>query len=346
MNELLALKADERREIFTETGVRLGMAPFHIEKDFWVCWTLLTLFTDNQIGPNLVFRGGTSLSKGWGLIQRFSEDIDLAMNRGWLGAQPGEEAEPWPLSKSQQEKRLKKLRGECRQVISGLVIPSLKERLTQITKDATSRIEVETLEKARDPFVVYFRYPESGLAPPSNYFQARVKIELSGRADGMPVGIRNVAPYVSDAFPSVVPPGRQYEIPCVQPIRTFWEKVALLHEQNTRPERTTPASRQSRHLYDVHQLWTKGGLSGTVHLDKNLFRTVMEHRSQFFHYNWVDHLNLEQATLQICPPDSELSLWRNDFRAMESMFIERAPAFDVIVETLRAIEAQFRTDIE
>jgi hypothetical protein len=70
----------------------------------------------------------------------------------------------------------------------------------------------------------------------------------------------------------------------------------------------------------------------------------MEHRSQFFHYNWVDHLNLRLATLQVCPPDSELSLWRNDFRAMESMFIERAPAFDVILETLRSIEAQFRTD--
>jgi hypothetical protein len=218
----------------------------------------------------------------------------------------------------------------------------LEERLARITEDASVRIEVEAIENARDPFVVYFRYPESGLTPPSEYFQARVKVELSGRADSVPVSIRNVEPYVASIFPSLLPPGRQYEIPCLQPIRTFWEKVALLHEQNTRLERSAPASRQSRHLYDVHQLWRLGGLSESALIEDPLFRTVMQHRSQFFAYNWVDHQSLEPSDLKICPPDAELGSWRNDYRAMESMFIESAPKFEQVVATLRAIEGQFR----
>lgn len=339
MNDVIALSANERREVFTETGVRLGMAPFHVEKDFWVCWTLAALFTDNQIGPHLVFRGGTSLSKGWGLIQRFSEDIDLAMSRSWVEKDP--ETSFSNASKSQQERRLKSLRKKCREVIRELIVPRLEERLARIAEDVPARIEVESIEKARDPFVIYFRYPESGLTTPSEYFQARVKVELSGRADGVPVSIRSVEPYVSDVFPSLVPPGRQYEIPCVQPIRTFWEKVALLHEQNTRPERTAPASRQSRHLYDVHQLWNAGGLSDSARRDGPLFRTVMQHRSQFFAYNWVDHLSLKPSDLKICPTDAELSLWRNDYREMQSMFIKSAPTFEQVVATLQAIEAQF-----
>ena len=129
MNDVIALSANERREVFTETGVRLGMAPFHVEKDFWVCWTLAALFTNNQIGPHLVFRGGTSLSKGWGLIQRFSEDIDLAMNRSWVEKDLEAEASFSNASKSQQERRLRSLRKKCREVIRELIVPRLEERL-------------------------------------------------------------------------------------------------------------------------------------------------------------------------------------------------------------------------
>lgn len=80
MKRIATMSAKERREIFTEAGAQLGFLPFHVEKDFWVCWTLAALFEDDAAGPNLAFRGGTSLSKGWQCINRFSEDIDLALN--------------------------------------------------------------------------------------------------------------------------------------------------------------------------------------------------------------------------------------------------------------------------
>ena len=87
MNAIAKLPPKERGQIVTEAGARLGFAPFHVEKDFWVCWTLASLFRSERIGENLVFRGGTSLSKGWQCIERFSEDIDLAINRSWVGGE-------------------------------------------------------------------------------------------------------------------------------------------------------------------------------------------------------------------------------------------------------------------
>lgn len=341
MSQIASLPAEERRAVFTETAVRLGISPFHVEKDYWVCWTLVALFNNNTVGPHLVFRGGTSLSKGWGLIHRFSEDIDLAMNREWVSQNPQADALLAAASKSGRERRLKALRAECRQVVRDEIVPILKERYSNVADDGEARIVIETIEQARDPFVVYFRYPESGLTPPSNYFQPRVKVELSGRADGVPVAVRTIEPYVTEAFPHLNPPGRQYVIPCIKPVRTFWEKAALIHELNTRPERSKLGSRQSRHLYDLHQLWFEGGLSDEVGSKDALFKTVMTHRSRFFAYNWVDHLNLEPNQLVICPPAAEQPQWRNDYQAMKSMFFREAPTFAEILDSMRAIEAHF-----
>ncbi len=84
MNAVLQLSVEERVEFFTQAGAELGLPAFYVEKDFWVCWTLEVLFNSELIGPHLSFRGGTSLSKGWGLIDRFSEDIDLSISRDWI----------------------------------------------------------------------------------------------------------------------------------------------------------------------------------------------------------------------------------------------------------------------
>ena len=341
MSQIASLSAEERRDVFTETGVRLGIPPFHVEKDYWVCWTLVALFNNNTVGPHLVFRGGTSLSKGWGLIHRFSEDIDLAMNRQWLANDSEVDTLLASASKSRREKRLKVLRAECRQVVSECIVPTLKGRFSEIAEDGDERIIVEAIEQARDPFVVYFRYPESGLTPPSSYFQPRVKVELSGRADGVPVAVRTVEPYVTEVFPSLNPPGREYEIACIKPVRTFWEKAALLHELNTRPERSGLGSRQSRHLYDLYQLWFEGGLSHEVTASDALFKAVMTHRSHFFAYSWVDHLSLEPGQLVICPPEGEQAQWRNDYQEMKSMFFRAAPRFEEILSCMRTIEAHF-----
>jgi len=200
MKAVAALSAKDRRDLFTETGVRMGLPPFHIEKDFWVCWTLAALFDDSNTGPHLTFRGGTSLSKAWGVIERFSEDIDLAMSRTWLGdaSDPGEAG----ISTSEKERRLKALRDECRKAVAEQLTPALKTA-AENTLSESFGLEVESLEKARDPFCLFFEYPGTGLKPPANYNKAMVKIELSGRADGWPMESRKIRPYVTEQFPEI-----------------------------------------------------------------------------------------------------------------------------------------------
>ena len=331
MNTVAHLSAEDRRALFTETGVRMGLPPFHVEKDFWVCWVLAVFFNDASVGPNLTFRGGTSLSKAWGIIERFSEDIDLAMSRAWLGdaKEPGAAG----ITSSEKERRLKALRDECREMITKVLQPVLEKAAA--TLQEPYRIEIEPLEKARDPFCLYFEYPGTGLQPPEEYNKAMVKIELSGRADGWPMEGRTIRPYVAEAFPEQTRDPQQ-ALSCVRPERTFWEKAALVHEQNIRPGDQTLAPRQARHLYDLVRLWNAKVSDADGF--QNLFDGVKAHRRTYFDYKWVDYETLTPRSLVLVPPEERLSAWRADYEAMQAMFINAPPHFEEILDRLRGIE--------
>ena len=330
MKVIATLPADDRRMLFTETGARIGLPPFHVEKDFWVCWALSVLFGDPHAGRHLAFRGGTSLSKCWGLIERFSEDIDLSMARAWFteAKNPSELG----ISKSEREKRLKALREECRIVVADVLGPMLAKAALSLPEPA--RIEIEHLEKARDPFCIHIHYPSSGIAEPASYNRAAVKIELSGRAEGTPVQMRPLISYAAKEFPAFDPDG-EMTLPCVVPERTFWEKAALLHEQNTRPVGKPPAPRQARHLYDLCRLWDAVAHSSQLSI---LFPEVIAHRRAFFDYTWVDYATLVPGSLKLIPPDAALPEWQADYKAMLSMFHARPPEFQELLEALKKIE--------
>ena len=331
MNTVALLSPEDRRALFTETAARMGLPPFHVEKDFWVCWVLEVFFHDAAVGANLTFRGGTSLSKAWGMIERFSEDIDLAMSRSWLGdaKEPGEVG----ITSSEKERRLKALRDECREMISKVLCPVLENAAA--TLSVPCRIEVDPLQNARDPFCLYFEYPSTGLQPPADYNKAMVKIELSGRADGWPMEERTIRPYVAEAFPEQTGDPR-LALSCVRPERTFWEKAALVHEQNIRPGERPLAPRQARHLYDLGRLWDREVYSADGF--QSLFEGVKAHRRTYFDYKWVDYGSLTVRTLSLVPPEDRLEAWRGDYGAMKAMFIQEEPAFEEILDRLRSIQ--------
>lgn len=331
MNTVALLPAQDRRALFTETGAAQGLPPFHVEKDFWVCWVLAALFGHEDIGPNLTFRGGTSLSKAWRVIERFSEDIDLAMSRAWLGPakDPGEPG----ISSSEKERRLKALRDECREMITGNLAPALQRTAKSLAEPF--RIEIEPLAKARDPFCIHFEYPGTSLRPPADYNQALVKIELSGRADRWPMVDRVIRPYIADTFPAETG-NPQLTLSCVRPERTFWEKAALIHEQNTRPEKRALAPRQARHLSDLMHLWNADVAAADGF--GALFTGVKAHRSTYFDDAWVDYETLTPGSLRLVPPEARLADWRADYQAMRSMFFNEPAGFDELVQQLRLIE--------
>jgi hypothetical protein len=332
---IASLPAKDRRILFSETGARMGLPPFHIEKDFWVCWTISVLFDDSQAARHLAFRGGTSLSKCWGLIERFSEDIDLSISRAWFkeAKNPAQDG----ITKSEREKRLKTLRGECRAVVAEVLAPLLKRAILDLPEPAS--IEIEPLEKARDPFCIHIHYPASGLIDTAAYHRAAVKLELSGRAEGTPVEIRSLTPYAVMQFPEL-DPGGMISLPCVLPERTFWEKAALLHEQNTRPGARPLMPRQARHLYDLAKLWKSVATSNQL---LPLFPEVIAHRQAFFDYTWVDYSHLSPTALKLIPPDAALSEWQADYKAMLSMFHSRPPDFQELLEALENIENSLRS---
>jgi hypothetical protein len=341
MNRIAKLSPADRRAVFTQAGAELGMSPFFIEKDFWVCWTLQTLFTHPEIGPHLTFRGGTSLSKGWQVIERFSEDIDISMSRDWVGMEETENPAAAGIPANQREKRLSKLRKHCREVITHLLQPKLTSTLDDLIGQREPwKLEVEALEKARDPFCLHVFYPQAGLAMPGGNSQPRVKIELSGRADSWPMEQRSLRSYVAEALPHLVDE-EEFQVSCVRPERTFLEKASLVHEQNTRTDGAELRESQSRHLYDMHRLWTHHGLSHRSDL-RSLFDEVKAHRKAFFAYNWVDYDALQCATLKLVPPDEHLRAWKADYQQMASMFFGEPPAFDSIIDSLREIEASFQ----
>ena len=337
MNAIAKLPPRERGQIFTEAGARLGFAPFHVEKDFWVCWTLATLFGDGKIGGNLAFRGGTSLSKGWQCIERFSEDIDLAINRSWVGGEALIEFKGPSLTTSERDRRHRRLREQCRHVIGEVIAPHLMACLEAISNDGRARVITGSVARDRDPFVVQVEYPGSGLTPPDDYFQPVVKIELSGRAEDAPAEPRLIVPYVRRLFPQLFA-DTPHPVPCILPHRTFWEKAALLHEQHTNPKSAEPANRQSRHLYDLHQLWTAGNLMASITHQDPMFREVMAHRSDFFPYGWVDHLKILPGDLLLVPPADRIGAWMADFAKMKSMFFGVPPLFEQVLKTLQDIQ--------
>jgi hypothetical protein len=338
MNQIASLPAKDRRQLFNEAAVQRGLPPFHVEKDFWVCWVLGILFGDAAIGGHLTFRGGTSLSKAWGIIERFSEDIDISMSRPWLG-ETKDPAEP-EINPPERERRLQVLRNQCREMIRSRLHPLLEESANRILK-TTYRLEIEPLEKARDPFCIHFHYPAAENSTPTDYHRPAVKIELSGRAEGWPMESRTIQPYVAQVFPDLAR-SCAVTLSCVHPARTFWEKASLVHEHNIRPESKPLSTAQARHLYDLVRLWTVGGVAQTTGFGE-LFTGVKQHREAFFGYKWVDYSVLVPPTLRLRPPDDRLADWRNDYSRMRSMFYGEPPSFDDLLKGIDEIERGLTT---
>lgn len=332
MNAIAQLSARDRRDLFTEAAARTGLPPFHLEKDFWVCWTLGVLFQHSETKTHLTFRGGTSLSKAWQIIERFSEDIDLSISRQWFEYEkdPGEAG----LAPKEIEKRLQILRRNCRAAIETKLQPVLQEAAESLPE--AMRVMVEPLAQARDPFCIHLHYPRTELKAPEDYNRPAVKVELSGRAEGWPMEQRTFSPYVAESFPQLRT-GAEVTVPTVSPARTFWEKAALVHEHLSRPgDRPLPAF-QARHLYDLHCLWQCSAVTQAPGL-ATLFKSVKQHRAAFFGYNWMDYAALLPAALKIVPENDKAAVWREDYARMRAMFFTEPPAFDDLLIHLREIE--------
>lgn len=324
---------------FEQAQSRLRLPPASIEKDFWASWTLWKLFSLPVWGNHLVFKGGTSLSKCWNLIERFSEDIDVVINRDFLGFGSDKSPEQEP-SKKKRKKQLKALMETCQVKVQTELKPALEQCfLEALPPEMEWSLKSASLEEDPDGQTLLFEYPStfSGL---SSYLTPRVKIELGARSDTWPTETPQIQSYLAEAFPDIFTIAK-FSVQALAPERTFWEKAMLLHEETFRPAQKTRKARLARHYYDLWCLINKG-ISKRAIENRELFVGVAEHRAIFFNQNWMDYDSLRPGSLCLLPREDQISAWRQDYNAMrESMFFGTVPDFNEILDVVGDFEREF-----
>ncbi|MYN46085.1 nucleotidyl transferase AbiEii/AbiGii toxin family protein [Pseudoduganella sp. FT93W] len=341
MTHFWLLDDEQRRTAFEQAGALKGWLASSVEKDYWVYYTLRHLFNMPELAGHLTFKGGTSLSKAWRLIERFSEDIDLTIGRELLGY-VGDKAPEQAKTSSQQGKLLKALRKAAGEYVRNTVFPSLAERIKGELGTQAWKLSLDAEDP--DQQTILFEYPTVFENSVSRYLRPRVKIEFGARADPWPASTRAITPVVGEIIDQLSIPS--VEVKALAAERTFWEKAMLLHEERFRPPEKVRGARMARHYYDVYCLIQKG-VAAAATADLTLFSQVSAHRQVFFEQSWVDYTTLKPDSLEIMPTTDQYKAWEQDYVAMQAeMFSESPPAFDVILSAVQQFQSKFRDQID
>ena len=338
MQAFLALPREDQKLAIEQTGARNGWVASSVEKDFWVCWTLERLFALPELKGHLTFKGGTSLSKVWGLIDRFSEDIDLTIGRDALGF-GGENSPELAPSAKQQAKRLKALREACGTFVRHTLMPTLNGHL--ITRLGATGWQLTLDAEDPDCQTLNYFYPTHFGGEAARYVRPIVKIEFGARSDPWPAHERSVHPVIAEVFPQLFTQLKTI-VHALAPERTFWEKAMLLHEETYRPADKQRRPRMARHYYDLYRL-IQSGIAAKALEDRDLFNNVLAHRSVFFAQSWIDYRAMAPETLRLLPLSDQEQSWRQDYLAMQvEMFTEAPPDFDAVLDFVGQFEEAMR----
>ncbi len=340
MDLFTKLTRQERKEIIRETANSMDLSPTIIEKDFWVCWTLGKIADMSQIEEHITFKGGTSLSKVFHLIDRFSEDIDLSFGRSYLGF-GGEKDPEQGITKKQIEKRIEELKQACVEEINHRFMPTLSESIANEINKSTDSWSLEIDDN--DPQTILFYYPRSMDAGLENYIQPVIKIEMGARSDDWPTINGIVNSYIAETFKDLWPQNL-VSIKTLASERTFWEKATILHAEYHRPDTKNPATRSSRHYYDLYQMHKKG-VSSNAFQQIDLLDRVAKHKSIFFRSSWANYEEAKPGTLRIIPKLARMSELKQDYIKMKDMFFGNAPAFDDIMDGLKKLENSINSQL-
>jgi len=336
MIEFAKLPLDERIPHFQEVATRRGLTRLIVEKDFWVCFMLRLLFTTPELADKFVFKGGTSLSKVFGIIKRFSEDIDISVDPDWLGF-GGENRPDAAPSRSQFVKRWKKLNQACLTAVKDEVMPVFERAIQDVLGSpggSQGYLAFKEDEQTQSP-VLTFRYPTNEPGA-QGYIHPQVKLELGSLTDQQPIGDHTVTPWVAEEFPKLFKEPECHVV-SLEAERTFWEKTTILHAEYHRPQDKPMRNRLSRDCYDVCRMAQHE--SGQRALaDSALLKRVVEHKRMYFYSGWANYDTAKPGTFRLVPPEHRRSDLRTDYQQMHEMFIEEPPPFDELLRQLNELE--------
>jgi len=327
----LHLDAQEQSQIYRALAPQLARSPVVLEKDVWVCWVLQTLFTMPGRLP-MAFKGGTSLSKVFGVIARFSEDVDITLDYRGLVSSFDPFAEG--VSKTRLKKFSEDLKSFVRDHAYDVVAPHIQKTLVAEFDSNAAAFRLELSENGEQ---MRLHYP-SVLETSGDYVGNSVLIEFGGRNITEPNAEHNVEPDIAPHVTGLVFPRSTVSV--LSPARTFWEKATLMHVECQRNEFRASAERLSRHWYDLTMLADRDhGLAAIE--DRALLEDVVKHKKVFYNASYANYDACLTGQLRLIPQDTVLAALRDDFQRMigAGMFIGEPPTFDAIVKRLRSLEA-------
>jgi hypothetical protein len=329
MRDWIHKKETEKLDLLRIVRGKTNLPDFMIEKDWWVTTALETIFTCD-LHKHFAFKGGTSLSKSWNLLNRFSEDIDIVIDKSLFGVTDDQE-----LGRSQREK----LRDAAHAFVIKTVQPMLHTRMLAIgVPESAFKIYAEESKSSdQDPTIILLDY-NSITEIKNDYTKAQVKIEIGVRAMMEPYEDRPVGSLLSQHLNT----NEVVDVSTVLPQRTFWEKSFLLHELFQKPLDKVEIARMSRHWYDLHYL-TKAGFAEKAMQDKALFEAIRNHRKIFTKVPGVDYDTLSPKSFGLFPPKDREADWGNDYKKMIESYIYRdAPTLDGLTDSIKVISDNFR----
>lgn len=303
---------DDRQELFQEASAELGVTPAIIEKDFWVTWTTLA--------SQLMFKGGTSLSKVYGVIERFSEDIDLILNWESLSeAAPAEQQ----VSKSQDSKVGKALNIDAQDYIATTLLELIRQRVEPLCEVSLDD----------DPYVINISYPSSFT---DDYLRSEIRLEIGPMAAWSPHQQYQVTSLAAKAFPDQFKDAF-CDVNVILAKRTFWEKATILHAEAHRPDTSKQPMRYSRHYYDLAKL-ASSDIKEQALDDMVLLADVVEFKKRFYQSSWANYQTAKPGSFKLLPNESVLQELSKDYQAMRNMIYGDYPKFDELVEILSDLE--------
>lgn len=329
MKDWIHKKEAERLDLLRLVSGKANLPDFMIEKDWWVTTALESIFTCD-LHDHFVFKGGTSLSKSWNLLNRFSEDIDIVIDKALFGTSDDQE-----LGRTQREK----LRDAAHAFVMKTVLPKLRARLLAMgIPESTFKIyHEESKSSDQDPTIILLDY--TSLTEIRNgYTKAQVKIEIGVRAMMEPFESRPVSSLLSQHLNTNEAVG----VSTVLPQRTFWEKSFLLHELFQRPLDKMDIARMSRHWYDLHYL-NNAGFAKKAMEDKDLYEAIRNHRKIFTKVPGVDYDTLSPKAFGLFPPKEKQADWDSDYKKMvESYIYKDAPELPALSSSINGLLEEFK----
>lgn len=331
MKNIAKLSENELKELFQATSAKIKLREEIVEKDFWVCFLLDHLFNDSVFRDFFVFKGGTSLSKAYHVIERFSEDIDLILDWRKINYDADE---PWQeRSRNKQDSFNKQMNATAADFYKNTLIPKLNEEL-----ESKLNADEPMISDPIDPMVVLFRYPTVYTGDASDYIRSFVKLEIGPIAEWLPSHDVKITPFAAEKYPALFTQS-ETSVRTVDVERTFWEKITILHKIAHFPETKTLPSRYARHLYDVYRM-ANSPIKEHAFSRKELLARDVLFKQKFYYTKNANYENATLADVQLIPNERVLSELEKDYAEMKQMIYGEVPPFSDIIGVLKKLEME------